>query len=70
MWRSVHTLGLPLVITVAVFVAGHVLDAWVPMRDLAPYLIMAQVVAMVMAGKRVVLHRLGGLWQAALAPPC
>lgn len=68
MWRSVHTLGLPLVITVAVFVAGHVLDAWVPMRDLAPYLIMAQVVAMVMAGKRVVLHRLGGLWQAALAP--
>lgn len=59
---------MPLLITVAVFVAGHVLDTWVPMRDLAPYLIMAQVVAMVMAGKRVVLHRLGGVWQAALAP--
>lgn len=68
MFRYLHTLGLPLLITVGVFVAGHVLDARVPMRDLVPYLIMTQVVAMVMAGKRVVLHRLGGMWQAALAP--
>lgn len=60
-------LRLPLAITLGVFVAAVALDGVVPGSDLVLYVVMAQIFAMVMAGNHIVVYRLGGLVQAALA---